>query len=164
MTRFAVASASLLLAAFGVVAPAPEAEGAETTQELIDMIDACVGRVGSPADHADLCMGLHIQPCAELPGGETTVGMVDCIVFETLAWDTILNREYKALTGKLDEEQRAALRDAQRKWIAFRDADCAFPQVFIRGSLARPWGADCVMQHTARRALELRSFLDFLEY
>lgn len=139
------------------------AAGSAPADDIVERIDACIGALGAPLDHADQCLGLHAQPCMSKPEGQTTAGMVSCIGEEGAAWDAVLNREYEALRAALDEEQRAAMLDAQRKWIAFRDADCAFPRVFVRGTLAQPWAADCVMQHTARRALELRGYRDFME-
>lgn len=132
--------------------------------DLVAQIDRCVGPLGQPAEHAELCMGVHAEPCMQIAENQSTQGMVACISAETAAWDWILNREYRGLRMALDEEQKDALRDAQRKWIAFRDADCAFPHIFVRGTLSQPWGADCVMQHTARRAMELRGFRNYLEY
>lgn len=131
---------------------------------IIGRIDACMGELGQAADHAEFCMGVHAEPCMQATENQSTHGMVQCLATETEAWDEVLNREYAALIRALDEEQTAALRDAQRKWMAFRDADCAFPDVLVRGSMALPWMADCVMQHTARRALELRGFRNFMEY
>jgi uncharacterized protein YecT (DUF1311 family) len=132
--------------------------------ELIAKIDGCIGRINSPADHADLCMGIHVEGCSAAEGGDTTNGLVACISTETAAWETVLEREIAALRTRLDDEQTGVLHAAQRAWLAFRTADCAFPHVFVRGALSQPWAADCVMQHTARRALELRAYIEYLEY
>ncbi len=133
-------------------------------EELIAKIDGCIGRINSPADHADLCMGIHVEPCSRAEGSETTNGMVACITTETAAWEVVLEREIAALRARLDDEQTGVLHAAQRAWLAFRAADCEFPHVFVRGTLSQPWSADCVMQHTARRALELRAYIEYLEY
>lgn len=37
--------------------------------------------------------------------------------------DQRLNALYQSLLGKLNEEQKALLRDSQRKWLAFREAE-----------------------------------------
>lgn len=42
--------------------------------------------------------------------------------------DALLNKEYNALAGYLSGVNKANLIDAQRKWIKFRDADCAFSE------------------------------------
>ncbi|MEX2518593.1 MAG: lysozyme inhibitor LprI family protein [Paracoccaceae bacterium] len=151
-----------ILAAIALLA-APAAGQEATQAALVEQIDTCIGAVGEPADHADLCLGIHAQPCMEEETNASTQGMVGCIQAEAGAWDAILNREYKNLLPRLDEEQTDAIRRAQRAWIAFRDADCAFPHVLIRGTLAQPWGADCYMQHTARRAMTLRGLIEYTE-
>ncbi|MEM7544202.1 MAG: lysozyme inhibitor LprI family protein [Pseudomonadota bacterium] len=143
---------------------APPAATADDQTELIAKIDGCIGRISSPADHADLCMGVHVDPCTRAEGGDTTQAMVACINTEITAWETVMERELANLRTRLDDEQTGVLHAAQRAWVAFRTADCEFPHVFVRGTLSQPWAADCIMQHTARRALELRSFIDYLEY
>lgn len=49
-----------------------------------------------------------------------------CIDAAVSAWDSVLNANYKAAWARLDEKNRALLKDAQRKWIQYRDADQAF--------------------------------------
>lgn len=41
-------------------------------------------------------------------------------------WDRELNREYGELMALLSSEEKAALRTAQRAWLAFRDAEINF--------------------------------------
>lgn len=94
----------------------------------------------------------------------TTVGMVQCADRETKAWDAILNRDYNTLMARLDDAQREKLGAAQRAWIAFRDADCAFPYAFFEGgTIAHPIGAGCMLDHTAERVIDLRGYLDWME-
>jgi len=51
------------------------------------------------------------------------------------------------------------LRDAQRAWIAYRDANCAMEYgLWGAGSMRQIAGADCQMRMTAERMLELRSY------
>jgi len=45
---------------------------------------------------------------------------------EFQAADRALNKEYNRLTGLLDAEARMKLKEAQRAWIQFRDAEAAF--------------------------------------
>ena len=40
------------------------------------------------------------------------------------------NGAYKVLMDSLPEKRKAQLRDAQRKWIEFRDANCEFYYVY----------------------------------
>ena len=104
-------------------------------------------------------------------GGETTLGMSMCMADEVELWDGILNAEYretmdfaKAMdAGEVEyfpeyAKRAEALRDAQRAWIAFRDAECALAYAeWGSGSMRHIAGSECVMRMTAERALELRA-------
>src|SRR5262245_16940644 len=57
--------------------------------------------------------------CMDQSGG-VTLAMEGCISEEFELQDRRLNRSYKALMASIPE-RRPELRDAQRKWIAFRD-------------------------------------------
>jgi uncharacterized protein YecT (DUF1311 family) len=63
--------------------------------------------------------------CLDKAGGVTSA-MQDCIKQELEVQDRSLTAAYQTLMGSLPEKRRAQLRDAQRKWIAFRDANCRF--------------------------------------
>jgi uncharacterized protein YecT (DUF1311 family) len=63
----------------------------------------------------------------------STQGMVECYGAAYEAWDAALNEVYAGLRETLAPDEAAALRDAQRAWIAFRDAESTF-----LGSLLTP--------------------------
>jgi len=53
--------------------------------------------------------------------------------------DAELNRRYAALMAKLpDAESKRKLKESQRAWIAFRDAEAAFAADQFRGGSAAP--------------------------
>ncbi|ESQ76432.1 lysozyme inhibitor LprI family protein [Asticcacaulis sp. AC402] len=58
-----------------------------------------------------------------------------------------LNATYQALIRQLSPEDQAALRKAQRAWIAFRDADCEVGWADTR---------DCLITRTDEREQQLR--------
>jgi uncharacterized protein YecT (DUF1311 family) len=113
------------------------------------------------------CLGQASGQCQDQPGGSTTIGITDCILAETVEWDAILNEEYKA-TQQVNEaadtdglsqvmDRADALRDAQRAWIAFRDADCgARYAMWQDGTVRTIVAANCHLTMTAQRAIELR--------
>ncbi|WP_292288044.1 lysozyme inhibitor LprI family protein [Marivita sp.] len=113
------------------------------------------------------CLGQASGQCQDLPGGSTTIGIAECIAAETAEWDTILNEEYQA-TQKVNEsadtdglsqvmDRSDALRDAQRAWIAFRDADCgARYAMWQNGTIRTIVAANCHLTMTAQRAISLR--------
>ena len=61
----------------------------------------------------DACMQDHVS----------TAEMVDCAAAAARAYDATLNATYQALLAGLDAPSAQKLRDAQRKWLQFRDAD-----------------------------------------
>lgn len=116
-------------------------------------------------DAGPACIGAAAEACQAGAGGGSTPGIVGCLSSEADAWDALLNEEYGLLRDALRADDAAAggesradaLRDAQRAWIAFRDADCALAwSIWQDGTIRGPVAARCRLDHTARRALELR--------
>ncbi|MEJ7925742.1 lysozyme inhibitor LprI family protein [Sphingobium sp. AN641] len=60
--------------------------------------------------------------------------------------DAQLNSSYRALMRRLSSSDQNALRKAQRAWLAFRDADCAF---------GWPDRRECLAQRTEERTQQL---------
>ena len=58
-------------------------------------------------------------------------------------------------TQALDKGQQNQLRDAQRLWIKFRDADCALLGSLTGGSIDRINSASCFLDMTKQRADDL---------
>lgn len=130
-------------------------------------VRACI----AGADEPMVCVGAMVEACvAGRPDGETTAGMVECIGAETAAWDQVLNEEYAATmaefraldaTGDVvadDVTREGKLREAQRAWIAFRDAECTLQYArWGMGTLRQVVGANCLLEETAERAIELRA-------
>ena len=56
----------------------------------------------------------------------STIQMIECLEKQRIYWDAKLNAAYKELLGTAKSEQRAALRDAQRAWLKFRDTNCLY--------------------------------------
>ena len=88
-------------------------------------------------------------------------GMVGCINAEFAVQDKILNENYKKVMGALTEENRKILKDVQRKWVAYKEAKCAFyPR---QGTIHRLDAADCYLQMTKERATELADIVSEFE-
>ena len=122
-----------------------------------DAIHACVQAERAAGKDGLSCIGRLANPCLERPENASTVAMYECIRKETVLWDNMLNAEYKQLRALLgSEKKRIALRDVQRLWIKYRDADCGLAQVFYDGgTISTPIAANCVLHKTARRAIEI---------
>jgi uncharacterized protein YecT (DUF1311 family) len=88
----------------------------------------------------------------------TTMDMIDCITAEHQRQDARLNKAFKALMAELPFPRKKQLQEAQRAWINYRDANCAFYDDPDGGTLARVNANACMMTATADRARELESF------
>lgn len=51
--------------------------------------------------------------------------------------DQALNAQFRAANARLSPASRLLLRNAQRNWIAFRDAQCTFETSGVQGGSAR---------------------------
>ena len=99
------------------------------------------------------------DPCAN---AHTTVEMRDCAGKEYKQADDELNRVYRQLMSKMDDEGRkTALKTAQQAWIKYRDANCDFASYLNRGGTIEPVVRyNCMTAMTVSRMKELREYLE----
>ena len=141
------------------------------------LLTQCYAAAGTTEAKAE-CIGILSQNCmGREEGGETTLGMTQCLSSETEVWDVFLNDEYRqtmAWAKAMDTDEaevfpefanRAkSLRDAQRAWLVFRDAECGLDYaIFGSGSMRQIVGASCFMRMTAERTIDLREKRSFPE-
>lgn len=96
----------------------------------------------------------------------STQGMVGCLDDAYKKWDAELNKNYKALSLKLNAKQKAALLAAQRKWIEYRDLEFkAQSSVYetMEGTMYQPMAINDRLEVVKKRALDLRSYLNLFE-
>jgi len=123
---------------------------------LVDGIEGCIVQAGRDPSRQLACIGEHARHCAAGPENQTTLGQEQCRMQELRAWDSLLNRYYRE---RPPGEKGRALMSVQRAWIAYRDLRCGYYSIYHHGgSIARLRAADCLLDETARRALELRGF------
>lgn len=111
------------------------------------------------AESTPRCLGQAANQCQMLPGGDTTIGIVECVQAETAVWDALLNAEYIATRDAFGagDGLAEALLTSQRAWIAFRDAECSLRYKRWQGGTIRSVvHANCLMVFTSRRGIELR--------
>jgi uncharacterized protein YecT (DUF1311 family) len=125
-------------------------------------IEACLGRYSGSAEREVQCIGQYSAACMTLRSdGGTNSGMIRCAVEEYDAWDARLNTAYGAYLQSLDAPRDAGLREAQRAWLALRDADCAFEASAFEGSSMQPLvNAGCMTDYAARRTIRLLGWLE----
>lgn len=140
--------------------------------EIEGCLDAASAAGGDPdGAGARACIGRETDACISRPENQTTLGMTACALAERDAWDALLNAWWKPLRAralKLDEAAgddaapaaAPALLEAQRAWLVFRDAECAYDDALGGGgTIRRIYAAGCLMRLTAERALRFRERL-----
>jgi uncharacterized protein YecT (DUF1311 family) len=94
--------------------------------------------------------------------GWVTVAMSECNAQELRYQDRLLNSRYRALISGLNGKKRRELKEAQRLWIRYRDANCGFYNGLTGGTMDIVASGGCYVDMTARRAMELEAFLQLL--
>jgi len=108
----------------------------------------------------DLGLSKKFSKCMDKSDG-VTVEMLGCIAAETKLQDARLNKVYKDVIVELSEPRKKELRDAQRAWIKYRDANCKFYNDPDGGTMASVRSSDCFMMTTASRVKELENFKEW---
>lgn len=94
------------------------------------------------------------------PEGRTQLDMNNCAAAELARADTLLNENYRELLRFVGPERAALLREAQRAWIRFRDAECEFQASAVAGGSMQPMvHALCLAELTEKRAAEFGELL-----
>ena len=76
----------------------------------------------------------------ECDSAKTQMEMTHCSAQAYQAADDELNEAYQRLVDRLEHNSASLekLREAQRQWIGFRDAECAFESSAVEGGSAQP--------------------------
>jgi uncharacterized protein YecT (DUF1311 family) len=74
------------------------------------------------------------RKCLATPQGQTTAGMAECSHQAYVAYDKQMNELYQRVLQSVDPKSRELIREAQRRWLAYRQAQQAADQ--------GPWSAD----------------------
>jgi len=95
------------------------------------------------------------EPCAD---AQSQAEMNICWGNEYKAADARLNEAYRQFASKLDDEQKAQLKNAQLAWLKYRDANCDFVADQYKGGTIRPMiAAICLADVTNNRTTELKA-------
>ncbi|MEL6857576.1 MAG: lysozyme inhibitor LprI family protein [Pseudomonadota bacterium] len=169
LTPFVLAYA---LVAIAVAAPNQtlsweDVERGELPAALEEALNHCIQEDILDRGFGEPCLDLTgtFQPDERHAEGDWAA-MRDLNRFWTTYWDKRLNKAYRAIrtiyasqAASVDTPQALLdqLRDTQLRWIAWRDAKCAFEGVYQQDTSrwAKLKPAVCQAQMTALRALEL---------
>lgn len=125
----------------------------ETIMKRVFLILALLS-LGASAAHAS------DDPCFEK--AQTQSQLTACSADALKREDAALNQSYKKMQERLkaDAATLRLLVDSQRKWIAFRDAECTFTTVRTAGGSVQPMNTNsCLAQLTRNRTIELQNHL-----
>ncbi|GMU42995.1 MAG: hypothetical protein AMXMBFR25_09810 [Lysobacterales bacterium] len=126
----------------------------------------CIAATLGPTLHAatdEHPIDAELSRCMESPEGISTHGTRACIDAATAAWDRELNRVWKELRQELPAATFASLRESQRKWIAFRDAElAALLEAYgaMQGTMFQPMHAESISRLTRDRVRQLEALLE----
>jgi uncharacterized protein YecT (DUF1311 family) len=157
--KFLLAAALTLACLAPAMAQEPSytSDDETTLQQCIETVNDINGD-DDATDSAKMsdCIGTASNLCQEAPGGSSTMGMVECNQREQAWWDEYLNSNYDSLQSSLEPAVFDTLKTAQRAWLKYRDAKCAFVDALWQGGTIRQvMSSSCMMDATATRAIEL---------
>jgi uncharacterized protein YecT (DUF1311 family) len=116
---------------------------------------------------AGLVLAAGISPLAaqqkeqDCDDARTQAEMNLCAARQHRAADAEMNRAYSRLRAAVDAEERAALLAAQRAWLRFRDAHCAYEAAGVRGGSMEPMvHSGCLAAVTRERTRQLKDALE----
>lgn len=160
------ASAAARNSEFGVLQPGD-----------VKIVESCLTQATSARSEsaASRCIGTVAASCLETSNKPAAqLRMADCNWREEAAWDHLLNEGYKAalvMAQKRDEDfahvlasptALKSLREAQRAWIQFRDAECGRIDAYFEGTGGRlDQSSRCSLNLTAERVVVIQDFLKF---
>jgi uncharacterized protein YecT (DUF1311 family) len=107
-----------------------------------------------------------LDSCYNTMAGSTTIGTIECQQQAEAAWDAEMNKYYQLLMDSLPTWQQEQLRNAQRKWLAYRDEEFAWTNQFylsMQGTLYKIVAASRRREIVQERALELAWYYEMIE-
>ena len=122
------------------------------------LIIAVIMVLPAPAQH----MNEKDSPCASIAG---TAELVGCLSKAQTSADSKLNAFYKMVLETLHDrpDDVARLRDAERVWLQYRDANCAAERdLYGGGSGGPPAYLSCIEAMTRARTKELQTMYGWL--
>ena len=149
---------------------------ADQLQDDADALESCMVTAW-PRDVLALCPGIVSDPCQAAPGGQTSLGMSQCLAREADAWGVVLERQWPKLMTRAREVDAASqvaspvaspvldsaagtLRGAQRAWVVFRDAECRHNYaIWGAGSFRTIAHSACRLDLTVRRVVDFHARL-----
>jgi uncharacterized protein YecT (DUF1311 family) len=106
-----------------------------------------------------------LDRCLAQPNHASTAGQVECTNRARQRWDGEMNRDYRRLADRLSPKARVSLRNAQRRWLEYRDAEHPLIDAvyeLTRGTMFVPMHAYSRLRPVRDRSLVLKSYFTVL--
>ena len=145
-----------LLLSGGVLTAEPAVSGADKPKEDAE---------NSGAPDVSYALDEFLDRCLAQPNHGSTAGQIECINRARQGWDGEMNHDYRRLADHLGPKARVSLRNAQRRWLQYRDADQPLiDSVYrlTRGTMFAPLHAYSRLRLVRERSLILKSYFTAL--
>ena len=171
-TIIAAAASAIAMAAPSQTLTWDDVERGELPAALEEVLNACIREDMLDRGNGTPCLTLtgQFQPDAPHANGDW-FAMSVLNSFWTAYWNRRLNSAYRAMqvtykAGGNLQPLLDQLRDTQRRWIAWRDAKCAFDGAYEQNTSrwAKLKPGACRAHMTAVRALELELMAKVISY
>jgi uncharacterized protein YecT (DUF1311 family) len=122
------------------------------------------GAIAGATPNCDMDKGA-IDVACDCSKSKNELELSFCLAAKRDANEKQLNDSYSVLMRRLSPAGKTRLRDAQRAWIKFRDAECLYAvggPPSIQGRAQNSWNsahAQCVAEVTAHRLDQLKTHL-----
>jgi uncharacterized protein YecT (DUF1311 family) len=106
-----------------------------------------------------------LDRCLAQSNHGSTAGQVECANQTKQRWDDEMNQDYRRLADRLAPKSQTLLRDAQRRWIQYRDADDLLIDAvyeLTKGTMYAPMQAYSHLRLVRERSLVLKSYFTVL--
>ncbi|MEZ0132118.1 MULTISPECIES: lysozyme inhibitor LprI family protein [Novosphingobium] len=118
------------------------------------------------ADREEDSTAIALSHCLDEPANSSTAGQTGCVTTAERRYDARMNAAYRILMGRLPAASASRLRESQRAWLLFRDAERkAQAELFgqRRGTMFVPMEADASATMIGDRARLLERYARILE-
>lgn len=165
LLAFALCGVAVLNVSVPGKADVPPPGNAAPSAEDIIKIRQCLDAVSKAGSDARACIGIVADRCADSADGGAAEAGIACIRRETSVWHRLLGDRYADLQRSLDPGRHKQLDDVQAVWADYRDRRCALGEALFPNAsetAVAAWNADCLLEETGRRAIEIGAILSEL--
>ena len=106
-----------------------------------------------------------LDQCLAEPNHGSTASQVECTDQARQRWDDEMNQDYRRLADQLELKTQPFLRDSQRRWLRYRDADQPLIDAvyeLTQGTMFAPMQAFSRLRLVRERSLILKTYFNVL--